>query len=327
MIEFAVTKNLSDQRLDKVLKKLLREAPDSFIYRMLREKNITLNRKRSEGSVRTKEGDLIQFYLSEETYRKMRGQEKGAGVQTLSAGKPSKDRDPEPVVLYEDRDVLIFLKPAGLRSQKSAPSDRSANDWVLERFSQHPEAAANDGFRPSVVNRLDRNTGGIMAAGMSAEGLRVLSELFRERSLKKLYYAVVSGEAPEKMDARAWIRKSPDGNLSIVSSSEVPESLPIETDWVRIAYDPVRNISLLDVDLRTGRRHQIRAHLSFLGYPILGDPKYGDPQVNRKFGLPYQCLYCHHLEFPECSLPALSGRIFSVPLPLNWPIRPEGGHS
>ncbi|MBQ6542534.1 MAG: RluA family pseudouridine synthase [Lachnospiraceae bacterium] len=331
MIEFVVTENLSEQRLDKVLKKLLREAPDSFVYRMLREKNITLNKKRAEGSDRTKEGDVIRFYFSDETYRKMGGPLDTEGIKdtsqktAVSASRPPKGTA-LPVVLCEDDDVLLFVKPFGLKSQKSSADDYSANDWVLSHYAKRKSESV-DRFRPSIVNRLDRNTGGIMAAGMSARGLRVLSELFRSRALRKYYYTIVSGEAPESMQAFGWIRKASGENLSIVSKDEVPGSQPIETDWVRLIYDPVRDLSLLKVDLVTGKRHQIRAHLSALGYPVLGDPKYGDPVRNHRFGLSYQCLYCFRVEFPECELKGISGKSFSVPAPLEWPLRPEGDES
>ncbi|MBP5294744.1 MAG: RluA family pseudouridine synthase [Lachnospiraceae bacterium] len=331
MIEFVVTENLSEQRLDKVLKKLLQEAPDSFVYRMLREKNITLNKKRAQGSDRTRTGDVIRFYFSDETYRKMGGpvcteQTKDTSKNAvISLSRPPKGTA-LPVVLYEDDDVLLFVKPFGLKSQKASPNDYSANDWVLQRYAERMPVSA-DRFRPSIVNRLDRNTGGIMAAGMSAKGLRVLSALFRRRDLKKYYYTIVSGEAPESMKAFGWIRKAEGENLSIVSQEEMPDSRPIETDWVRLIYDPVRDLSLLKVDLVTGKRHQIRAHLSALGYPVLGDPKYGDPERNRRFGLSYQCLFCCRVVFPDCDLSGISGKCFSIPAPSEWPLRPEGEES
>ena len=335
MIEFTVTENLSEQRLDKVLRKVLREAPDSFIYRMLREKNITLNGKRAQGSDRTAKGDVIRFFFSEETYRKMRGQDRAAsrgevpGNRKDSASEADhKEKDERliPEIIHEDDDVLLFVKPQGLKSQKASSGDWSANDWVLMKYAERGNAA-DDGFRPSIVNRLDRNTGGIMAAGMSAKGLRILSELFRERDLGKFYLTIVSGEAPESMKAHAFLRKAGAENRSEVSMEALPGSVPIETDWVRLRYDPVQNLSLLRVELVTGKRHQIRAHLSFLGYPVLGDPKYGEPQRNRKFKLPFQCLFCERVTFPECGLPGVSGKTFSAAVPKDWPLRPEGEKS
>ena len=332
MIEFTVTENLAEQRLDKVLKKILREAPDSFIYRMLREKNITLNKKRAEGSVRTQAGDVIRFFFSDETYRKMCGPreeaEKGKEAPGRSLEKALKPLPDVllPTILYEDADVLLFVKPSGLRSQKAAPEDYSANDWVLDHFrKKHP--GADGTFRPSVVNRLDRNTGGIMASGMSMKGLRVLSELFRDRGLGKYYFTIVSGRAPEEACEKAWIMKLPGENKSGISFTELSGSQPIETRWKRLQYDTVRDLSLLDVELVTGKRHQIRAHLSALGHPVLGDPKYGDPLVNRAFGLSFQCLFCHRISFPECAFSGVSGKTFSVPAPVFWPLRPEGGES
>lgn len=330
MIEYVVTENLSEQRLDKVLRKILAGAPDSFIYRQLREKNITLNKKRAQGSDRTKEGDVIRFFFSEETYRKMcglpgdetavtRGNTADLPVKAFPAGVPV------PEVLYEDKDVLLFLKPKGLDAQKASKTGISANDWVLQRYQEnHPE---EDGFKPSVVNRLDRNTSGIMAAGLSAKGLRVLSELFRERDLHKYYLTIVSGEAPLEADEKAFLGSAKRGNQVVVKKEAFSGSAPIETRFERLCYDPVKDLSLLRVELVTGKKHQIRAHLSALGYPVLGDPKYGDPERNRVFGTENQYLFCYRLEFPECALKGVSGKTFSVPAPKDWPLRPEGEQS
>ncbi len=327
MIEFTVTENLSEQRLDKVLRKILAGAPDSFIYRQLREKNITLNKKRAQGSDRTREGDVIRFFFSDETYRKMRGPEAGGpggtheGIRGTVTDFPKDFREPE--ILYEDPDVLLFLKPKGLDSQKSSKDGYSANDWVLTRYQKmHP--SEDDGFRPSVANRLDRNTSGIMAAGLSAKGLRELSRLLRDRDLHKRYLTIVSGEAPEEADEKAFLGPKGCGNQVVVRKDAFPESAPIETRFRRLHYDPVKDLSLLDVELVTGKKHQIRAHLSALGYPVLGDPKYGDPERNRAFGAESQYLYCYRMEFPECRLKGLSGKAFSAPAPKDWPLRPEG---
>ena len=328
MIEYVVTENLSEQRLDKVLKKILAGAPDSFIYRQLREKNITLNKKRAQGSDRTKEGDVIRFFFSEETYRKMRAL---SAEESPEGSRRSEDHPlnafpkgvPVPEVLYEDKDVLLFIKPKGLDAQKAQRTGISANDWVLLYYAEkHPET--DDGFRPSVVNRLDRNTSGIMAAGLSAKGLRVLSRLLRERDLHKRYLTIVIGEAPEKADEKAFLGPSDRGNQVVVRKEAFPGSAPIETRFERLCYDPVKDLSLLDVELVTGKKHQIRAHLSALGYPVLGDPKYGDPKRNRAFGTENQYLFCYRMEFPECDLEGLSGKAFSAPAPKDWPLRPEG---
>ena len=321
MIEITLGLNQSNQRLDKVLQRHLREAPAGFVYKMLRKKNITLNGERALGNEQTVFGDTVQFYLSEETYQKMRGEQKRQNVEDISF--------PEIPVLYEDNDVCIFIKPAGILSQKATEFDVSVNEWVIFRARRNGIISDSDfeSFRPSVVNRLDRNTGGIMASGMSMKGLRVLSELFRDRGLGKYYFTIVSGRAPEEACEKAWIMKLPGENKSGISFTELSGSQPIETRWKRLQYDTVRDLSLLDVELVTGKRHQIRAHLSALGHPVLGDPKYGDPLVNRAFGLSFQCLFCHRISFPECALSGVSGKTFSVPAPVFWPLRPEGGES
>jgi len=314
MFEINLNINQSNQRLDKVLKKILREAPPSFIYKQLRKKNITLNRQKALGNEITVCGDTVQFFLSRETYDKMRGVSPAAVPLDMSF--------PEIPILYEDNDVCIFVKPAGILSQKAVETDVSVNEWVIWHARERGliSDSAFETFKPSICNRLDRNTGGIMAAGLSLRGLQVLSRLFKDRSLEKYYYALVKGRLTEKKQVSAWLYKDERLNRVKIYQDEVAGAKYIRTEYEPVALFEDR--TLLCVHLLTGRSHQIRAHLSAIGYPILGDPKYGDTAMNMNYGRFRQCLFAFYLRFPECELPGISGKSFQTEVPADWPLGP-----
>ncbi len=317
MFEISLSVNQSNQRLDRVLARYLKSAPKSFIYKMLRKKNITLNGEKAVGNEKTVAGDRIQFFFSQETYDKMRGGDAAIPV-------PNADF-PEIPVLYEDSDVLIFVKPQGILSQKASANDFSVNEWVLFRAQEKGLYTISDYalFKPSVANRLDRNTGGIMCAGLSEPGLQALSEMFRVRSVQKYYLALVKGDVEEPKEICGYLLKDEKTNKVRIYQSPYPGAKEIRT-----AFTPVRRYgdrTLLFIDLLTGRSHQIRAHLSSLGHPILGDTKYGDNRFNIEYGRFRQCLFACRLTFPDpCALPQLSGRTFNAEVPEDWPLGDRG---
>ena len=315
MFEISLNANQSNQRLDKVLHKILKEAPTSFIYKMLRKKNITLNGEKALGNEKTVAGDTIQFFLSQETYDKMRG-------ETASVPEAGSIGFPEIEILYEDSDVCIFVKPVGILSQKSVDTDFSVNEWVVYHATESGIVSDSqfETFRPSVCNRLDRNTAGIMAAGMSIRGLQVLSELFRDRTVHKYYYALVKGTVTEANEIIGYLLKDEEKNRSEIYQFQVPGSKPIHTKYAPIRTYHKGELTLLRVNLLTGRSHQIRSHLASVGHPILGDPKYGDPALNLKYKQYTQCLFAYHLVFPECDIPGVSGRVFEKEVPEDWPL-------
>ena len=299
-------------RLDKVLRKVLKNAPKSFIYKMLRKKNITLNHEKAYGSEITVFGDTIRMFFSDETYNKMRGE--APDVADLKPGFP------EIPILYEDNDVLIFVKPAGILSQKAEGKDFSVNEWVLYHARERGITSNSEfeTFKPSVCNRLDRNTSGIMAAGLSLRGLKTLSRIFRERELEKYYYALVAGRVEESRYEEGYLIKNEKTNQVRILKEQIPGSHLIKTSYTPVKwYD--HKATLLKVHLITGRSHQIRAHLRSLGHPIIGDPKYGDPRINVDFGVFNQCLHAYYLKFPECDLPGISGKEFETEVPKDWP--------
>ena len=317
MTEKTITKNEDGRRLDSVLRKVLKDASDGFIYKALRKKSITLNGKKAEGSVRVREGDVVRFWFTDETVRQLSGESSSSG--------PAPEAVPALEILYEDEDVLLFVKPVGLLSQKAVSSDVSANDWVLCHAKEKGLISGSpfETFQPSICNRLDRNTGGIMAAGMSLMGLRVLSELFRDRTLSKKYYAIVLGEVSSQSILHGYLLKDASSNRVEIFDFPGPDRKEIRTGYQPVRYDSEIDLTLLKVKLFTGKTHQIRAHLSSIGHPILGDEKYGIPAVNLQFHRNRQCLFAYEMTFPECELEGVSGRTFKADIPKDWPVRPE----
>lgn len=316
MQELKAGRNEAGQRLDKLLAKYLPKAPKSFYYKMLRKKNITLNGRKAAGNEIMKEGDLIRLFLSEETIEKFSGH-----PEQIPGRLPDKWR---PQVIFETRDALFLNKPAGLLSQKASPEDISAVDYLLDYLLSSgglkPEELKS--FRPGICNRLDRNTSGLLAAGKSLAGLQELNKMFHDRTMEKYYLALVAGEMRQGRRVRGWLVKDETGNQVRILDQAAEGTAMIDT-----AYEPLkagRGCTLLKVELITGRSHQIRAHLAYLGHPIIGDTKYGREQINRsyreKYGLRFQLLHSWQMKLPELSgvLSELSGKCLEAPLPGYW---------
>ena len=290
------------QRLDKYLQKYLKLAPKSFLYRMLRKKNIVLNGKKADGSERLKQGDVIRLYLSDATVDKFREEQRTYPVW------------PDLEIVYEDRQVLLVNKPAGMLSQKAAPEDISLNEYLVGYLLESGQVTREtlEGFTPSVCNRLDRNTSGLVVGAKTLGAAQEMGRLFKERRAGKYYLALVRGQITRKDRIRGWLVRDRKKNKVMVSREPREEGAFIET-----AYEPLavsEKMTLLKVELITGKTHQIRSHLAGIGHPLAGDGKYGDGAFNRyfreRYGLSSQFLHSWKLEFPEMSVPfeALSKR-------------------
>lgn len=305
-----VTKNEAGQRLDKLLFKYMNLAGKSFVYKMLRKKNITLNGKKCDGSERLLEGDEIRLFLSDETIEKF----SEVRVQKVSRVKLE--------IVYEDEDVIFINKPAGMLSQKARDGDESLVEYLIAYLMESGQLTKEElkSFRPSVCNRLDRNTSGLVAAGKSLPGLQELSRIIKDRSIGKYYLCLVKGQVKQPSRIEGWLLKDERTNRVEVTKEERGGSLPICTEYTPLLRSGAH--TLLKVKLITGRSHQIRAHLASIGCPIVGDRKYGDPAENRKareqFGVTGQLLHAAELVMPgELSGPLcrLRGRKFAAPLP------------
>lgn len=327
--------NDANQRLDKFLGKYMKLAGKGFLYKMLRKKNITLNGKKCDGSERLAEGDQVKFFLSEETLEKFSqnpdqllpelGSKAGLGLKQKSEQEaglgPKPNRAVMPEIIYEDDHILLVNKPAGLLSQKAREEDVSLVEIIIAYLLDSGQLTREDlrTFRPSVCNRLDRNTSGLVAAGKSLAGLQLLSEAFRERTVQKSYLAAVSGRVEEAQTVEGFLIKDEKTNQVKVGDGDSGAGSYIRTSYTPLYHsDPY---TLLRVTLHTGRTHQIRAHLASLGHPILGDYKYGDPAENRRvrerYGIRSQMLHSYELTFLETggALAAVSGRTFRAEPP------------
>ena len=292
-----VHKQEEGQRLVKLLGAYLKEAPNSFFYKMLRKKNITLNGKKADGTEKLKCGDEIRLFLSDETYEKFAGK-----VQPKEKFPMAKLN-----IVYEDSNVIFINKPAGMLSQKSVPSDVSLNEYLLgylEKSGQWKQEESK-AFRPSVCNRLDRNTSGMVICGKSMAGLQQMAALLKDRSLHKYYLCLVKGVMTESQHLEGYLLKDENSNQVKIFQKETEGAAHIITEYETLYTEG--ETTLLKVTLVTGKSHQIRAHLSSIGHPIIGDPKYGDRKVNAFFrethGIKNQMLHAWKLTFPELAEP------------------------
>ncbi|MBO5524626.1 MAG: RluA family pseudouridine synthase [Roseburia sp.] len=315
MREFTITSNEAKQRFDKYLKKLLCNAPGSFIYKMLRKKNIVLNGKKADGTEKLKAGDGVKLFLSEETFEKFSGTAKTSTEfeELKKLSNLLKQGKPELKVVYEDVHVVIINKPSGMLSQKARPEDISANEYLLAYLIGKGELTEEmlRTFRPSVCNRLDRNTSGLLLVGKTLEGLQQMAEALKQRSVQKYYRCIVAGEVREASYLKGWLKKDEKTN-QVTVLRELPEEqlkgerrgekfLPIETEYRPLQV--LKGYTELEVHLITGRSHQIRAHLASIGHPIVGDLKYGRKQVNDRFKkevqVTSQLLHAYRMVFPN----------------------------
>lgn len=307
MKEYKIQSNEAGQRFDKYLKKLLKDANSSFIYKMLRKKNIVLNGKKADGTEKLAVGDEVKLFLSDETFDKFHGASQNVKAFDEYANIPGNKLD----IVYEDEDILIINKPVGMLSQKAKPEDVSANEYIIAYLIQNKKLTAESlsTFKPSICNRLDRNTSGLLIAGKTLKGLQDMSKALKERStehgVQKYYRCIVSGVLKEKTYLKGYLSKDERTNKVTVAKTKPTNSdlewLPIETEYRPI--EVANGFTELEVHLITGRSHQIRAHLASIGHPIIGDSKYGSREVNERFGrelhLKFQLLHAYRICFAD----------------------------
>ena len=275
MKEILITKNEEGQRLDRFLKKYLNKANQSFIYKMIRKKNIKVNNQKAEPEEVLKKDDMVQLYLSDETIEKFR--EKKTLLQT----------EIHFTAVYEDDNILVVNKPIGLSSQPDETGIRNLVDEI-KMYLDAKEENISFTFKPAVCNRLDKNTSGLVIAAKNYDALKQTNKAIRERSIKKYYMAKVHGIINKDIELKDYLVKDEYKNMvRIVKEKEenakevVTNAHPVKTEG---------NFTWLEIEIETGRAHQIRAHLSSIGHPIAGDKKYG-----RKDNEKYQVLHAYKL--------------------------------
>ena len=322
MREILVSQSEAGQRLDKLLARYLNTAPVSFLYKMMRKKNITLNGKKAVGKEMVQAGDSIKVFLSEDTWSKF--STKPADQKQMSSWTKVPTLKKEQII-YEDDHILLINKPAGILSQKAQPKDISINEQIIAYLLQSGQITEGSLqiMKPAVCNRLDRNTSGLVLAGKSLAGLQGLSQILKDRSMHKYYAACVAGQITESCRIEGYLYKDEKTNKVKILQEEISDAKKIITE-----YRPkknIRDITLLEVLLVTGRSHQIRAHLASIGHPILGDTKYGDKKLNlyyeEQYRIRHQMLHAAKVVFPDNlggALAHLSGQTFTAPLPKEF---------
>ena len=314
MREIIINKNEAGQRFDKLLFKYFNAAPASFVYKMLRKKNITLNNKKSDGKDKLAVGDCVKIFMTDETIDKFRSS-KNIEASGKATHKISLD------VVYEDENVIIVNKPAGVLSQKAKKNDISMNEYIIEYLLDTKQLSENEleTFKPGICNRLDRNTSGLLIAGKSLLGLQVMSDMLKDRTFGKYYITVVSGEINGKTKFKGYLTKDSKSNKVKIYDKPLKESSYIETEYECLKTNG--KYTILKVKLITGKPHQIRAHLASVRHPIIGDTKYGRADINeifrKKCGVKYQLLHAWQLKFDEMpdELKKLKQKTFEAKIP------------
>lgn len=306
MKSFTINKNDSGQRLDKFVTKSVPILPKTLLYKYIRIKRIKVNGKRAEISTRLQENDVVEMYINDEFFE--------AAPKKYDFLKASKKLN----IVYEDENIILCDKKAGVLCH---PDDKEYADTLIDRIKRYLyekgefDPQNESSFVPALVNRIDRNTGGIVIAAKNAESLRILNQKMKDRELHKFYLCIVHGTPKAKSGLlEGYLLKNEDKNIVKISKNRFTDSKEIRTKYSVL--DSKNGLSLIEVELLTGRTHQIRAHFASIGHPLLGDGKYGTNAQNKKYGYKKQCLYSYKLVFDFKSdagiLEYLNGREFTV---------------
>ena len=282
--------NEAGQRLDKFVRKLLKDVPLSAIFKALRKGDVKVNGRKQKEKYSLEVGDIVEIRNIESDQKK-----KEFNFQRVDSGGMK--------ITFEDENMLLVEKwPGVLFHSAKKNGEPTLTDYALsylhEKGDYLPEKEVT--FTPAPCNRLDRNTSGIVFFGKNFESLKILNELIRERKIKKYYTALIKGRINDRV-YEGYILKDQENNVSKIYNDRIPNSKKIAMEVKTIQSNGA--YSLIEIDLITGRSHQLRAHLSHLGNPIIGDSKYGDKKLNdffyNKFGLNYQFLYAYKVIFKD----------------------------
>ena len=288
MKEFTIKKNDAGQRLDKFLTKAVKGLPTSLMYKFIRTKKIKVNRARTEQKYVLQEGDIVQLFIKDEFFDSPERDD-----SALASIKPKL------TVVYEDENIILVNKrPGVLVHEDDEGKDNTLimhiKAYLYQKGEYDPENEQS--FAPALCNRIDRNTGGIVIGAKNAEALRVMNEKIKNDEISKFYYCAVHGKMPKKADTlTGFLLKDSDKNQVKIFDKQVKGSKNIITKYKVVAEK--NGMSLLEIELVTGRTHQIRAHLSYIGHPLIGDGKYGVNKDDRAKGYKYQALYAYRLRF------------------------------
>ena len=307
MRELTIGKNDAGQRLDRFVAKSLPLLPSALLQKYIRLKRIKCNGIRAQRDQRLREGDVLQLYINDEFFDKPREDN-----LFLTLFKPSL------TIVYEDENLLLLDKRPGLvvhadETEKVNTLINHIQAYLYQKREWNPKW--ENAFTPALCNRIDRNTGGIVIAAKNAETLRIINEKIRDREIDKRYLCITVGSPrPPKGRVQVFLVKDEKKKEVSVRDQPVPGGKTAITTYETL--DRRGELSLVEVGLETGRTHQIRATFAHMGYPLLGDGKYGRGDVNRRYGETRQALYSYKLtfDFPTDAglLNYLKGRAFQV---------------
>ncbi|MCQ2385148.1 MAG: RluA family pseudouridine synthase [Clostridia bacterium] len=310
MREMRIGKNDSGQRLDKFLSKALPSLPPSLLYKSVRTKKIKVNRKRAEAGQLLAEGDTLQLFLADDFFPAEQSSPKSPDLGKI---RPGLD------IVYEDDNILLLNKRPGVTVHEDEEGQDNTlilhvQAYLFQKGEYRPEEEQS--FAPALCNRIDRNTGGLVIAAKNAEALREMNAIIKERQIRKYYLCAVHGiPVPRQAVLTGYLMKNPRDNMVSVFDAPRKEAKVIKTGYRLLASSG--DLALLEVELFTGRTHQIRAHLSHIGHPLLGDGKYGINKSDKANGYKYQALWAYKLSFvPNGNVSLLSylgGKTFRVP--------------
>ena len=306
MIEFFITKNDSGLRLDKFIVKVCPTLPTSLMFKYIRTKRIKINGKRGEISTRLNEGDVVSAYIGDEFFVEVKPK---YSFLTASANID---------VVYEDENILLVDKKQGVLVH---PDKNEYTNTLIDRIQHYLykkgeyDPQSEHSFAPALANRIDRNTGGIVIAAKNAEALRILCDKIKYREMDKRYLAVVHGVPEKKSDTlEGFLEKNESKNQVYLKNSKTGDAKTIKTKY-RVL-ESKNSLSLVEIELLTGRTHQIRAHMASIGHPLLGEGKYNKSAKDRKMGFDKQALYSYSLKFDFKTdggiLNYLNGKRFTV---------------
>lgn len=300
-----INENDAGQRLDKFVTKFCKNMPQSMLYKAIRKKRIKVNGKKSEISSRLCAGDKVDLYINDEFFEDTPYND---SYRTLR---------PELNIVYEDENILLMDKRPGLivhddDKEKVNTLLNHMKAYLYQKGEYNPDA--ENTFAPSLCNRIDRNTGGIVIAAKNAQALKIINEKIKTREIKKYYLCLVSGRlAQKKGTLTGYLVKNTEQNRVYIHDTPQKNGKSIATKYRVLKEDGIT--SLVEVELLTGRTHQIRAHFASIGHPLAGDGKYGTNEFNKKVNRKRQALYSYKLKFDfkdENALSYLNGKTFEV---------------
>lgn len=312
MRKFIINSNDSGQRVDKFLTKAVPNMPKSVLYKSIRLKKIKLNKKRCDISTKLIEGDILELYINDEFFE-------NDTEYKLSFLQASKELD----IIYEDENIIIVNKDIGIAVHND--NDKSTETlinkikhYLYDKGEYLPQS--ENSFSPAVCNRLDKNTCGLVISAKNAQSLRDMNEIIRNREIHKKYLCLTVSTPPKNEDTLlSYLHKNNELNKVTISDVAISGYKEIVTKYKILKN--MNKLTLLEIELITGRTHQIRAHMAHIGCNLLGDNKYGIQSINKKYGVHHQALCAYSLDFNiknQCSLSYLNCKSFKLPYEKIW---------